>query len=327
MRPSPVPASAPTQLTARCPEDVLALIPVVLGFVPDTSVVMLTFGAARPFHARVDLPPTRDKIPELVASLLEPARLHRVRRAFFVVYSSDPRLSGAVTRALARSFEEVGVDVMDVLRADGERWYAALGRPGVPARGVPYDVSAHPFVAQAVVDGRVTHGSREELRSTMAGQPAQVGRVVAALAALTGDPPPVLDEGAWAAELVGRHTRDATAPDDADLARLLRGMLELRVRDAAWSPMCREGAPEAVRFWTDVVRRSPAPLLAAPAALLAFAAWLAGQGAVAWCALDRCAEADDDYSLAGLVEHALTQALPPEAWDGDWDWRAGLDPG
>ena len=318
------PAPADLRFTARCPEDVLALVPVVLGFVPDESVAMLTFGAPRPFHARVDLPATRAEIPDVVTALLEPVRQHRVRRAFFVLYSGDPRLSGALARALVRGFERAGVDVVDVLRADGGRWYVPLGRPGVPAWGVPYDVSAHPFVAQSVVEGRVTHPSREGLRATLAGDPVRIGRVVAALAALTGDPPPVLDEGEWAADLVDRHTRAGTSPDDPEVARLLRGMLEREVRDAAWSPMSRGHSPDHVRFWTDVVRRTPAPLVAAPAALLGFAAWLAGQGALAWCALDRCFETDEDYSLAGLVAHALTNALPPESWDGDWDWRRGL---
>jgi hypothetical protein len=252
-----------------------------------------------------------------------------VRRVFFVLYSGDPRLSAALARALARGFEQAGIEVVDALRSDGQRWYAVPRRAGVPAGGVPYDVSAHPFLAQSVVDGRVTHPSREGLRATVSGDPARIGRVVAALAALTGDPPRLVDEAAWAADLVDRHTREATAPDDHEVARLLRGMLELGVRDAAWSSMSRDRSSDHVRFWTDVVRRTPAPLLAAPAALLGFASWLAGQGALAWCALDRCQEADEDYSLAGLVAHALTSALPPESWDGDWDWTAGLgaDPG
>ena len=70
-----------------------------------------------------------------------------------------------------------------------------------------------------------------------------------------------------------------------------------------------------MRFWSDVVRRGPTPLLAAPAALLAFAAWQAGHGALAWCALDRCGEADARYPLAELVTHALERAVPPDVWE------------
>ena len=42
---------------ARSPEDLIALVPFVLGFHPSESVVLLTFGApGGSFHARVDLP-------------------------------------------------------------------------------------------------------------------------------------------------------------------------------------------------------------------------------------------------------------------------------
>ena len=39
------------------------MVPVVLGFTPTDSLVMLTFGAASPFHARVDLPDRRTRRP------------------------------------------------------------------------------------------------------------------------------------------------------------------------------------------------------------------------------------------------------------------------
>ena len=64
-----------TTLTARRPEDLLAAVPVVLGFRPCDSLVMLTFDAQRTFHARVDLPPPGDveaSLPELADALLSP---------------------------------------------------------------------------------------------------------------------------------------------------------------------------------------------------------------------------------------------------------------
>lgn len=301
--------------TARSPEDVLALVPVVLGFVPHDSVAMLTFGAASPFHARVDLPGAREEVPDAVAALLEPARRHRVRRALFVVYTDDADLGRHVARALDRDFERAGIEVPEVLRADGRRWYTPLPSGGAPAWGVPYDVSAHPFLAQAVLEGRVTHSSRDGLRESLAPEPARVTGVVAALAELSGDPPRGASEADWVGSLVARHVDTADVPDDAETARLLRALLDTAARDAAAALLSREVAAGHVSFWTDVVRRSPDPLLAAPAALLALAGWLAGSGALAWCALDRCTEVDDDYPLAGLVAQALTQAIPPEAWD------------
>jgi hypothetical protein len=314
-----------TTLTARNPDDLLALVPIVLGFVPHDSVVMLTFEAERPFHARVDLPTRPADVAEVVQALLEPARRHRVRRVAFIVYAADAHAARAVGRPLERAFDGAGVDVIDMLRADGNRWFTVLGRrPGVPAWGVPYDVSTHPFTAEAVADGRVTHRSREELADTLRDDPGRVAAVAAAVAASAAAPSGPTGDGArggtvaemeWARQLVADHAATGTAPGDADLARLLVGLRDPLVRDAAWMAMTREEAREHVGLWTDVVRRCPGELLAAPAALLGFAAWLSGQGALAWCAIDRCRESAPDYPLAGMLAEMLVHAVPPSAWE------------
>jgi Domain of unknown function (DUF4192) len=313
-----------TTLTARSPEDLLALVPIVLGFVPQDSVVMLTFGAQRTFHARVDLPVREAEVAEVVQALLEPARRHLVRRVVFVLYAVDARAARTVARPLVDAFEEAGVEVIDVLRADGDRWFTVLGRRrGVPLCGVAYDVSAHPFAAEAVLDGRVTHASREGLADTLRPDPDRVAAVAAALAERSARDPdggPCGDSGGadelvWARHLVADHATSGTAPGDAELARLLVGLRDPLVRDAAWLVMTPDTAREQVGLWTDVVRRSPPEVLAAPAAMLGFAAWLSGQGALAWCAIDRCRESDPDYVLAGLLAELLVHAVPPSAWD------------
>lgn len=310
------PAPAVPTYTARTPEDLLAVVPVVLGFHPQDSVVLLTFGADRPFHARVALPTTPAGTDELVEQLVAPCRRHGVRRAVVLVYSGDERSSARAARALVRGLTTSGVDVLDAIRAHEGRWYVASGpRGAVPEHGVPYDVSVHPFAAQAVLEGRVTHGSREALAETVAPDLPAVRAVTEALAQLPGGAPPVAAERAWAADLVARHVRAGSRPSDADVARLVVGMLDVAVRDGAWELMRRDGADRHERFWVDVVRRTPPGLLAAPAALLAFAAWLAGHGALAWCALDRCEEAAPGYRLAGYLAHALTHAVPPTVWD------------
>jgi hypothetical protein len=318
------PGDPPAPMTARTPEDLLAVVPVVLGFEPAESMVMLTFGSDPPFHARADLPTRFADVAEMAAMLADPARQHGVRSAFLVVYSERGRFADRALRATARALAEAGVEVLDGLRADGRRWFAVPPRPGVSASGVTYDLSAHRFAAQAVYEGRVVHPSREDLAASIAPDRARVGRVVAALAALTGEPAPALEEGLWARELVVRHVERATVPEDAEVARLLRGMLDVRVRDAAWSPLRRERAGEHVELWSDVVRRSPDPLVPAPAALLGFAAWQAGHGALAWCAVDRCLDADPGYSLGTLVAQLLAGAVPPQSWEGGFDWTLGM---
>ncbi|MGB0099248.1 MAG: DUF4192 domain-containing protein [Nocardioides sp.] len=303
--PTPTPSAAP--FSAQTPEDVLAVVPVVLGFVPSESIAMLTFGTGVPFHARSDLPQDRAELARAVEVLLDPARRHGVERALFVVYSGDPVLAETAGRGLAAAFEAHGIEVVGLLRADGERWW----RVGEAGRGMPYDLTTHPFSARAVLEGRVLHRSRDEVRAGVARVPALVTGVVAALAAPRERSP----SPGWICELLTRHVGERTAPDDAEVARLLRALLEPRGRDEACAGLTRASARGHVAFWTDVVRRAPDPLVATPAALLALAAWQDGDGALAWCALDRCTDVDPEHPLGVLVERVLLEAVPPDAWE------------
>lgn len=295
----------PTTLTARSPEDVLAAVPVVLGFEPRDSVVMLTFGGAETFHARVDLPPPSDA-DEAVGLLLDPALLHRVARVVFVLYGEDGPAARTVVRRLRRAFTRAGIDVVEVLRAHEGRWFAP-GRSGAPGDGVPYDVGDHRFRAQAVVEGIVVHGSRAELEAVLRPRPDASAAVARAVRHAVPSPPGEIADLVDARLEAGRFT-------DPELARVLLGLGETGGRDAAWAAMSRDAALRHVRLWTDAVQRAPDDLVAAPTAVLALAAWLAGHGALAWCAVDRCRAVEPDNTLAGLVADVLTRAVPPSAW-------------
>jgi hypothetical protein len=299
------PAPRVTTLTARSPEDVLAAVPVVLGFEPRDSVVMLTFGGVETFHARVDLPPPAE-VEDAVDLLLDPARRHRVARVVFVVYADDGPAARTVVRRLRRAFPRAGIDVVEVLRAHAGRWFAP-GRSGVPLHGVPYDVSDHAFRAQAVVEGIVVHRSRAELEALLRPLPDAVDRVAWALRRAAPSPPGEITDLVDARLEAGRFS-------DVELARVLLGLGEAGGRDAAWATINRDTALDHVRLWTEAVQRSPDELVAGPAAVLGLAAWLAGHGALAWCAVDRCLAADPDNSLAALVADVLTRAVPPSAW-------------
>ena len=50
------------------------------------------------------------------------------------------------------------------------------------------------------------------------------------------------------------------------------------------------------------------------ACLAAFAAWLQGDGALAWCAVERALAADPAYSWADLIVQSLEQAVSPSVW-------------
>jgi len=340
--PAPPPLSSdptsepPLSLTARTPEDLLAIVPVVLGFVPAESVVMLTFGAQRPFHARIDLPeaPTHALAlwDELAAALLEPAVRHRADRIVVVLYTGDAGRAEAAWRRIRRLAGQHDLTVLEVLRVGHGRYHPMRGgSAAVREQGVPFDIGDHRFLVEAVVSGRVTHASRADLAATLVPDPEAVDRVAAHLRDLEPwqpvAPPPaavLLAEGSWARDLVLAHALAGTDPTDEEVARLVRSMAALRVRDAAWSVIGREHGRAHRELWTRLLRRTPPSWTPPVATLLAFAAWQSGDGALAWCALDRCAEVDPDYSLAGLVSQVLSAAIAPTTWDTDFDWTAGL---
>lgn len=296
----------PAVLTARRPEDLLAMVPVMLGFVPDDSLVMLTFGP-RQFHARLDLPRGPRAVREAADALLDPLRRSGAHTAAFVVYTPDDRLAREALRPLRRGCRAAGVDVAEALRSHDGRWFPLLGEPG-RGPGVAYDVSAHPFVAEAVLRGRVVHGSRRELSEMLVADPEAVAEVEAARPTAPADP-------SWVARTLDRHLRERTRPGATEAARLLAALADGDCRDAAWARMRRGTGREEVELWVDLVRRCPEALVTHAAAVLAFACWVAGDGALAWCAVDRSEQARPGHRLAALVSELLVSATPPDEWE------------
>jgi hypothetical protein len=315
-------------LRARGPADLLALVPGLLGFHPEQSVVLLTVGeAVTPFHARVDLPGDPVQIEEQAGYLADVAAHHGTTRVAVVVYSVDAGLAEAVVDELDRRLTRVRVELVCAVRADGERWWLAGGEPDVA--GTPYDVRAHPFLAQAVAEGTVVHASRRELAATLDPQPelvatvARIGDEVMTRLGLAAESTGgrtalrrhLAIEARWVRCRVRRFLGDRRALDEHDLARLLVLLaVSTELRDVAWAEMSHDSAAAHVDLWRDAVRRAPEHLRAPAASLLGFAAWLSGDGALAWCAVERAQQAEPGYSMAGLLTQALAGAVPPSAW-------------
>ena len=311
-----------TTLTARGPEDLLAAVPVVLGFHPSDSLVMLTFGAERTFHARLDLPdsPDDEAIGEAVDALLAPCRSHEVDHVAFVAYTDDRDLAGAFAAALVPAFVADGIGVVDVLRADGGCWCRVPIRSGAEESSpVPYDDTHHPFNAQAVFEGHVTLASRDEVRSTIAVDPVLRRRWGDLLVDL---PSPGPEDVARARDLVARWVASGDGPDDAGAARVLRAITRVDVRDAALYAVARDTARAHLRVWSALLRGAPDPQAAEVAVVTAFCAWQSGNGALAWCALDRCFEIDPEHRLGRCLAECLVRAVPPTKWQEVGEERA-----
>ena len=298
-----------TPLRARTPDDLAAFVPLALGFVPEHSVVMISVGSPGGMHARVDLPHDPDDVDDVVEALLRPARRNGVREVVVMVYDDDTTVADEAAWSLHEELTAAGVLVREVLRVHDGHWYAVLpGAPLASYRGVPFDLAEHAFTAQGVYDGRVTHSSREALRATI-DQDEEAARSLATAVAET----PALPAGALATLVRGHHDHGTTFTP-AELAAVAVSLVVGELRDEAWTWLERSDARRAVDLWADAVRRTPSSHVAGPAAVLAFAAWLVGDGALAWCAVDRCREADPTHSLASLVAQLLDSATSPDRW-------------
>lgn len=322
--------------TARSPVDLLAAVPYVLGFHPEDSIVLLTFGPGESFHARLDLPVVEHEQRAVVALLHEVIRRNGSSRIALLLYTED--------RCAAASFDEIavevlidaGIEIVDILRVTGETFHPA---DDIEDAGTPYDLTSHPFTAEQVLRGRVVHDSRASLADSLIGTNDEdteriaeaadraadsllaVGHRIVKLSApgteptLPGSLVSELEvQARWLQRTIRHALPDPGVMSSTDAGRVLVLVALEALREVAWAEMTRPDASRHIELWRSLVRRAPADLRCGPAALLAFAAWLAGEGALAWCALDRCFEVDPDDSLGQQVAALLESATPPSVW-------------
>jgi hypothetical protein len=314
----PISSTAPRRV--RGPDDLLALVPTLFGFHPAESLVLLTVGdSATPFHARVDLPTDPCGIEVVGAQLTTTAQRNGSTEVVAVVYTGDAGLAHAVVEHLFDCLAEIGVELVCAVRSDGDRWWVLPSWPD--DEGTPYDVRDHPWTAEEVLEGNVVHASREELAMTLIGNDPEEAEQITALAKeiterLDRSPTRGLVlEAHWVRSRVRRFLRDRRPLDTDDVARLAAVThRSVHVRDVAWAEMNHANASVHVDLWREAARRAPMELRAPVATLMAFAAWLSGDGALAWCGVERALDADPGYGLASLLTKMLAGAMPPSSW-------------
>jgi hypothetical protein len=307
--------------------DLLAVVPYLLGFHPTDSLVLLGIRGRRiVLQLRDDLPtgPAATPLADYYAALVA-----RQGATSAVVLGYGPGVAVTpVVAALRAALDARRIAVLDMVRvADGRYWSYLCTEPACcPPDGRRYEVAGSPVAAAAIVEGHVALPSRAALERQLAPLtgPSRAAmteatdrahrRLTDLLGRTPGDPGAALlaagraavDDAVWRQRTGGRLTDD-------EVAWLGSVLVHPPVRDHAWERISGELAVH-VGLWTDVSRRVDPELAAAPATLLAFAAWRSGAGAVASIALSRALEGDPDYRLARLLSQALASGLPPTGW-------------
>jgi hypothetical protein len=297
--------------------------------------------------ARVDLPSAQLRGP-LIANLVGAMLTDAPTAVVLIVVSEEPDEAGAalvtrggpgdgapvpvaelphraVVREALLGFTDAGVPVHDAVLVRQGRWwsYDCAEDCCMPGAGTPLPAGTSPLAAASALAGGVVEEERAGLErritpvdllsaAGMAQACDEVGIEVADRLDRLGEATVARESWALLEDAVHRVAPGTVrALPDREIARLAWGLLDEEVRDRAMG-LALDHAPSAVEvLWTELTRRLPPPLDAAPATLLAVTAWVRGDGAMANVALDRALTSQPGYRLAQLLRSALDACMPP----------------
>lgn len=308
------------------PGALIAALPAVLGFVPEHSLVLAAVeDGALGLVTRTDL---ADALPDQLAQLTAAVAAAAPEAVIAVFVDADGaqcpvcnleyrRIADTLVRLLARRDITVwAAHVVDTIAAGG-RWHCV---DGCGSAGSVDDPASSPLALAAVLDGRRLYASRDELVAVVAPRDPQRARRLAALrrkrstrkAAHTTDP----DTGSrreLESVLSAVERRSAGAVfDDAELVALADALDDIRVRDSLFGLAVGKRAGEAEALWMSLAQTLPDPARVEALVLLAFSAYVRGDGSLAGVALAAALDARPDHRMAGLLDSALQGGMRPE---------------
>jgi hypothetical protein len=309
------------------PAAVIAALPAVLGFVPEKSLVLLTIdGGELGSVMRVDL---SDALADQIGQLAEVAAAAGPEAAIAVIVDADGAgcpmcneeyrsLCATLTTELSRQHIVLwAVHVVDRV-ASGGRWHCV---DGCGAGGVVDDPGASPVAVAAVLDGRRLYARRADLQAVIAvdsrAHSTSLTQLIAQRAAARDE-----SYGADPTACVRRDVEDAMAAAarvgdgqqlyDAELATLACALADVQVRDTLYALAVGESAGEAESLWALLSRSLPRPWRAEALVLLAFSAYVRGDGPLAGVSLEAALRCEPGHRMAGMLDTALQSGLRPE---------------
>ncbi|MFS3130661.1 DUF4192 domain-containing protein [Nocardioides sp. Bht2] len=285
-----------TTIALHNPSETVALVSRMLGFHPTESLVILTLGSGGPC-ARIDLPHEGRDVLEAVMELWKAFRQYP-GEVLVIAYTEDADAADVVVQALMVALGTTS-PVRVALRVTGDEWYDMTGWANGRIE------STDPSVFPAKYANVEPLPTRKHLDATL----KPVGRAARVKEIQTDGLARVLAVAEVIA-MIDRYLSDETLPSDNETADLLLTLTSKRqAMNAAQSKISQSTADEMTKFWTYVLQS--AYVSDEAAGLLALASWVAGNGALSWCALDRV----KNYTrLADYVKAVLEEPRNPSAW-------------
>lgn len=311
-----VPASHEAPLRVNSGNDLISLVPYLLGHHPAESLVLVGCDRTRVIvTVRLDLNAPLEAWAQIVPEIAG----NGVATAHLIGYGPAAAVHAAVDDAQA-VLSLADIDVPPVFRVEHDRVYPLGVTPSDSDKGTP--LNSHTAVAaQAIVSGMVALPDRTALAELVA--PTGPDEQAAMQAAV--DRVRMRADSEWRSGTTADHATGAVSAaldtyragarlSDEDLAHLTVLLSDVRARDAVLSRS--DGSAESLTLWTDVTRRALTSLVADPACLLAVAAWLARRSPLAWVALDRALGAAPTHRFTQLLSTAIRAGMSPEELAG-----------
>ncbi len=137
---------------AKNPVDLAVAAPVLIGFHPENSVVMVWIaGGGNQLHARLDLPPM-GFFDQAVEALLGPALRNHVSVVAFVFFTPIIRgLPARFSKQLYRSFMDAGIEVLETIRVHDNTVWPMPPHTSTSRDGIRFDPSSHPITLSAAI--------------------------------------------------------------------------------------------------------------------------------------------------------------------------------
>ncbi|GAA2000592.1 DUF4192 domain-containing protein [Nakamurella flavida] len=285
-----------------------AVIPIMLGFHPEDSLVLVCLrgpqGTVGPV-GRADVDAGQEGADRLVAFAAAHADVVALVR-----YSPLPE-DGVLTGLLRRRLGRLGIPVVGVW-AVHDGWAVEMGRDG--AHRAPIESRDDPAVvhlrAANALAGRSVLPSRRHLVASIAAPVGEAARVArAAFARAAADEPGDADQLADAA----LEQRANTGCVEVELAaRLVRTIDGRTARDRLIARAVREPDLPWVAMLVSLAGLTSDAVASPVCAMLSLVAYRYGDGALAQIAAQRSLDHDPANSLARIMTDVMDRALPPE---------------
>jgi hypothetical protein len=309
------------------PGALIAALPAVLGFVPENSLVLVTLDSGELGSVmRADLSP---ELADRAEHLAEVAAAAAPEAAIVVIVDADGaqcpvcneeyrQLCDALKEALAQHDIVLwAAHVVDRIAVGGQ-WHCV---DGCGASGVIDDPAASPLAVAAVLDGRRLYPRRADLQAVIAvDDPARSAELAAAVGqqaaarkiAHRADPAGCARRDVESTMAAAARVADGQQLSDVELAKLGCALRDVQVRDTLYALAVGENAGEAESLWAVLSRVLPEPWRVEPLVLLAFSAYVRGDGPLAGVSLEAALRCEPGHRMAGMLDTALQSGLRPE---------------